>query len=364
MGFYIRKSVSVGPFRFNFSKSGIGVSTGIKGLRVGTGPRGNYITVGRGGLYYRATLPSGARNPVSSPVLQPSAYQQPSVPQTVPGVGPMVAIESADVSAMQDSSSAELLNELNGKVRRPDYWKWFAAASVAILWMISKSESSTAFILSFIVLVGLTIYIGIRDTVAKTVVLCYDLDGQNEQAFEGLHSAFSKISTCHKIWRIDAKGKVHDSKYHAGANSLVTRKEVTFGRGLPPRVKCNLEVPLIRATKISLYFMPECVLAYSGSGVGAIAYKDLQVYGNQQRFIEDESVPHDAQIVDRTWKYVNKKGGPDKRFKDNRELPIALYEEIHLQSSSGLNEVFQASRHSTSDGFKSAIRSMAAVLPA
>ena len=27
-----------------------------------------------------------------------------------------------------------------------------------------------------------------------------------------------------------------------------------------------------------------------------------------------------------TWKYVNKKGDPDKRFKDNRKIPIVLYE--------------------------------------
>lgn len=56
MGFYLRKSISVGPLRFNLSKSGIGVSAGVKGLRFGVGPRGNYIHMGRGGLYYRATL--------------------------------------------------------------------------------------------------------------------------------------------------------------------------------------------------------------------------------------------------------------------------------------------------------------------
>ena len=43
MGFYLRKSVSVGPLRFNLSKSGIGISAGVKGFRVGAGPRGNYI---------------------------------------------------------------------------------------------------------------------------------------------------------------------------------------------------------------------------------------------------------------------------------------------------------------------------------
>jgi hypothetical protein len=42
--------------RFNLSKSGVGASIGIKGLRFGTGPRGNYIHIGAGGVYYRASL--------------------------------------------------------------------------------------------------------------------------------------------------------------------------------------------------------------------------------------------------------------------------------------------------------------------
>jgi hypothetical protein len=49
MGFYIRKSVKAGPFRFNLSKSGLGVSAGIPGFRVGTGPRGNYVQMGPAG---------------------------------------------------------------------------------------------------------------------------------------------------------------------------------------------------------------------------------------------------------------------------------------------------------------------------
>ncbi|MFM7316607.1 MAG: DUF4236 domain-containing protein, partial [bacterium] len=38
MGFYFRKSIGVGPFRFNLSKSGIGVSTGIPGFRISQSP--------------------------------------------------------------------------------------------------------------------------------------------------------------------------------------------------------------------------------------------------------------------------------------------------------------------------------------
>jgi LysM repeat protein len=58
MGFYIRKSVSVGPIRLNFSKSGVGLSAGVKGARVGVNARGRgYVHAGRYGIYYRQMLP-------------------------------------------------------------------------------------------------------------------------------------------------------------------------------------------------------------------------------------------------------------------------------------------------------------------
>src|SRR5438477_1267453 len=61
MSFFLRKSLRFGPVRFNLSKSGIGVSAGVKGFRVGTGPRGNYVHAGRGGIYYRKTFGRGSR---------------------------------------------------------------------------------------------------------------------------------------------------------------------------------------------------------------------------------------------------------------------------------------------------------------
>ena len=47
MGFYYRKSVSVGPFRVNLSKSGVGYSIGGKGFRTGVSAGGKrYTTFG------------------------------------------------------------------------------------------------------------------------------------------------------------------------------------------------------------------------------------------------------------------------------------------------------------------------------
>lgn len=82
MGFYVRKSIKAGPFRYNLSKSGVGVSVGVPGFRVGTGPRGNYIRAGKGGVYYRATLGGTRRSPAVA--LRPARVPPPAVGADVP----------------------------------------------------------------------------------------------------------------------------------------------------------------------------------------------------------------------------------------------------------------------------------------
>jgi len=57
MGFYLKKSIKLGPLRFNISNSGIGVSTGAKGLRAGVDSRGRtYVSGGKGILRYKKFL--------------------------------------------------------------------------------------------------------------------------------------------------------------------------------------------------------------------------------------------------------------------------------------------------------------------
>ena len=59
MGLYFRKSLSLGKgVRLNFSKSGVGISTGVKGARISTGPRGTYmnLSIPGTGIGYRKKL--------------------------------------------------------------------------------------------------------------------------------------------------------------------------------------------------------------------------------------------------------------------------------------------------------------------
>lgn len=75
MPFYIRRGKSFGPLRLNLSRSGIGASFGVKGARIGTGPKGSYVNVGRGGVYYRQRI--GARKQLSQPNASRVDYASP-----------------------------------------------------------------------------------------------------------------------------------------------------------------------------------------------------------------------------------------------------------------------------------------------
>jgi hypothetical protein len=82
MTWFLKKSLSLGRlFRLNFSKSGVGVSFGVKGARVGVGPNGKYANFGRGGLYFRQSLGSTGRQ--ASPEDTMSAESQERVRRLV-----------------------------------------------------------------------------------------------------------------------------------------------------------------------------------------------------------------------------------------------------------------------------------------
>ena len=357
MGFYIRKSVRVGPLRFNLSKSGIGVSAGIRGFRIGSGPRGNYVHIGSGGFYYRQSLP----------VADPERHRNRSEPDTELGVapthGPMETITSGATSKMVDSSSAGLLSELEEKRKRSQLWPFAVIASVVIVLGLAVAKVSPWITIPIGVLCGAVVFFAVlQDRLKKSVVVMYDLDEGMQMAFERLYSSVMEFARCGGTWHISARGRVHDPKYHAGAGHLLSRNRMSVDIHDPPYLKTNISPMRIPLGGRSMYFFPDRVLVYGHDGIGAISYDEIRFDIASSRFIEDGGVPHDARVVDRTWKYVNKDGGPDRRFSSNRELPVCLYEEIRLNSCSGLNEILQVSRAGLGAQLDGSVRALAEMI--
>ena len=344
----------MGPLRFNLSKSGVGLSAGVKGLRIGTGPRGNYVHMGRGGIYYRKTIPSGRRQRTVD--LRDTGVSAPSASD--PTVGAMVEIDSSDVAGMVDSSSSELLQEINEKKRRVRFGP--IVLVLAALCAIGLVPAD----LPLSVQIGcggaclIAIYLAFRrDAMAKTVVLFYQFDPSLERVYDAVHRAASTLAECNGHWHISGSAKVYDRKYHAGASALVERKATKVAKGAPHFLKTNIATVSIGVGRQTMFLFPDRVLLYDYGKVGVIGYDQLSLSVTQTRFVED-SAPADARVVGQTWRYVNKNGGPDRRFSNNRQLPICLYDEIHFTSTSGLNEIVQASRCGVGDTFRNAIEEL------
>src|SRR5262245_26283356 len=171
MGFYIRKSISAGPFRFNLSGSGLGVSAGVKGFRIGSGPRGNYVHMGRGGLYYRASLGGSGRSTRSTRTRVPIGTDQPA--QTAPGS----VVETGNVLEMKPANGSDIVEQINDKMQLIPFWPWILIPGVGLSAVVFSQPNGTplgALILT--VVAAFSAFLAYYDKQRKTVVIMYDLD--------------------------------------------------------------------------------------------------------------------------------------------------------------------------------------------
>jgi hypothetical protein len=132
---------------------------------------------------------------------------------------------------------------------------------------------------------------------------------QHMQGYFGRVSAGADlIARCKKLWHPQTTTLVRDGRYHAGAGSLTKRESASIGRWLPPNVESNYTPVVFQLGRTLLYWFPDRLLIFRGNEVGAVPYGELKVAMKPPRFIEEEAVPSDATVVDRTWRYVNKSG--------------------------------------------------------
>lgn len=372
MGITYRKSISAGPFRFNLSGSGIGVSVGVPGFRVGTGPRGNYVSVSAGGFRYRHSLnatqrPGTASRPVTHEPVVTEEKQFPNhlthIPSGSDTVAPMELIRSADIGKLSDSSADGLLTEINNKKKMLILWPWplLAAAVFTGMQLNQGVEPLMKYLLiGGVILIAIaTIWLYMWDDARRTVVLFYDLDNPAQETYEKVLAAFEKLKGCRKSWRIQAQGQVLSRKHHGGAGLTIKRETATLSIGNLKPIRCNIDVPSLKAGPINFYFYPDKLLIENKGRIAACSYESLNISSASTQFIEDDSVPADSQVVGHTWRFVNKNGGPDRRFNNNRQLPIAEYGEVSLTTAQGVRELYQFSQPTASREFEYAMRHLA-----
>ncbi|MBB1154682.1 DUF4236 domain-containing protein [Amycolatopsis dendrobii] len=340
MSFYLRTRVKVGPLRVSMSRAGLGASVGVPGFRVGAGPRGAYVTLGGGLVSYRATTRSTA----------------PSAPPLLPASDVVMAdITGATTLEMAAADSSEFVSQLNDAARSMRRWPWVLVLALAL------AGASPWTLLAG---VPLTVWVFLKDRIRRTVVVFYDVQDAGEaRRFQGLVDAFGPVREARRAWHVVASGALSTTRQHkvnAGASALVKRHSLDRGIGGPPHLSANIAVPSLATGHRAAYFLPDRVLLREGKHYADVRYADLRIEADVQRFIESGSVPGDSRVVEHTWQYVNVKGGPDRRYKNNRRLPVLEYGSLRLSGPNGYRATFDFSTPRASSALAGSLRAMTA----
>ena len=326
MGLRYRKSINLGGgFRINISKSGIGYSWGVKGYRITKTAKGT------------------VRRTVSIPGTGISYSEESRAPKPGPTTNNVHAIDSnhytaqeivnSDATQMVSSGVEEILSAAKRTISADKN------ATIGIVVFLLLTFPFPPFLLAALLCTAIKIYA----RTAGLIKLDYEIDSDQTQVVAQRMEPMVRLSESEKIWRIMQSSKVIDTKYSGGAGHTVKRVDCQASRTSPFPFKSDTSVVAFRTSKEVLLFLPDKLFILQGRKIGALNYSDISTSARTTRFIEDKGVPKYSQVVGQTWQYVIKSGGPDKRFKNNRQLPICLYGELELHSGSGLNTVIMFS---------------------
>ena len=170
------------------------------------------------------------------------------------------------------------------------------------------------------------------------------------------------MERCHAIWAVNSEYVHGDWKRHGGAGTSVTRKQIHVGWGGPSLVETNARIGFLNVGGTKLYFFPDRLLIFGPGGVRSVRYGELSVNPGTVSFREEQGVPADARVTGKTWRYVNKSGGPDRRFNNNYQIPVVSYGTVDVQAPSGLRLSLQTSAEDVASNAAKLVRDLQAAV--
>ena len=342
MGWRFRKSINLGGFRINFSKSGIGYSFGIMGLR--------YTKKANGGTRITSSIRgTGISYSKDYSAKKKVNYSEPQTSN----------IEENDdsfkvESHLIQSKPNELVAKLNEayEQNKKNTTKKILIGIGAFLSLCYIATSAIA----LIPFIGLLVWYFM---LPKKISIDLDYDfTENKEMFEkynNLQKGIDDLLSNSKLCEITSIKSNTDYKNQAGAKSLLsTSANIKIIRNIK-YIDTDLDLQVIKIQNKQLLLLPDIMLVYQDKQWISVNYDELEVLYQDTRFIESGFVPNDTQVLDYTWQHVNKSGGPDKRFANNRKLPICAYGEVGFESKNGLLIMIMGSNRQKTKSFYEAL---------
>lgn len=373
--------------RINVGKRGISTSIGVPGATVNIGRKGIRATVGAPGTgisYSALVMPFGQSGGVPTPQSSPAdnGFMPPPVESPAGGNTPesakvympqagMKEIASASVEVLTSTSLVPLRDliakareqqaqvkadlkeareeqatqqgELNR--RKNSFFRWFYKRRIAEL------EAALPITLAEV------------DRLANwedntKIAVSFEAGDAAQRAYASMVRGFDVLKQSDKKWDVTADRSTNQFVERTLASRNVDRHPVVLDFSATDLIQFAgraMRFENVNGDDILIY--PGVAVITRADGVFAlIDIRELLITVERVRFHEIEGVPRDAKVVGQTWAKTNKDGSPDKRFKDNYSIPIALYGQIAFQSQTGVTEEFMVSNADAALAFVEAVK--------
>ncbi|CAH3676979.1 MULTISPECIES: DUF4236 domain-containing protein [Klebsiella/Raoultella group] len=386
MSLRFRQTFTLFPgVRLNIGKRGISASIGVPGATVNVGKKGLRATVGLPGTglsYTTPTLPYDDGHSVTNPLIPSSTEPHLGLTESFPSNTPsnakiympmagMNEISSASVEVLTSSSllplrdlmakareqRAEIKSDLqealaeeskqkNELVRRKSsLFRWFYRRRIAELETeLPVTQAEISRLVSW------------EDS--TKIAITFESSDASQRAYAAMVRAFDMLKSSVKKWDITADKATDQFAERTLATRSVNRHPVTFDFSSTDLIQFTgraMRFENVNGDDILLY-PGVAVIPRADGAFALIDLRELQISSEYRRFHEEEGVPSDSRIDGHTWAKTNKNGSPDRRFKDNYQIPICIYGNITFHSQTGVTEEYMVSNADAAQAFAEAVK--------
>ena len=186
------------------------------------------------------------------------------------------------------------------------------------------------------------------DAERRHFYLEYQLDADARERWTLLNHALAALTRTERLWQITADGYAQGWKRDSGASWLVTRTRAALRRETPTGLTSSLRPYCLRLAPQWWLFFPDRLYVLHNGVYEAVEYAHLKVKTGRTRFIEEEQVPRDAQVVGKPWQRT--------ASQVQQSIPITEYGVLEIASPSGLKATLHVSSVGASDQFDALFR--------
>lgn len=386
MSLRFRQTFTLFPgVKLNIGKRGISASIGVPGATVNVGKKGLRATVGLPGTglsYTTPTLPYDDGHSVTNPLIPSSTEPDFGLTESFPSNTPsnakiympmagMNEISSASVEVLTSSSllplrdliakareqRAEIKSDLqealaeeskqkNELVRRKSsLFRWFYKRRIAELETeLPVTQAEISRLVSW------------EDS--TKIAITFESSDASQRAYAAMVRAFDMLKSSVKKWDITADKATDQFAERTLATRSVNRHPVTFDFSSTDLIQFTgraMRFENVNGDDILLY-PGVAVIPRADGAFALIDLRELQISSEYRRFHEEEGVPSDSRIDGHIWAKTNKNGSPDRRFKDNYQIPICIYGNITFHSQTGVTEEYMVSNADAAQAFAEAVK--------